>query len=61
MSVLDKLGITKSKGLMRGFSFILLLLSMRYPEVFGNPELIQWLSSLGFVIGQARSMTEKEI
>lgn len=60
MKILEKLGITKSKGVIRALSFLFLLLAPKYPEIFGDPTVIQILSALGFTIGQVRSITKED-
>lgn len=59
MSLLDKFGITQSKGFKRLLSFALLFLSVKFPALFSSPEVIQWLAGAGYLVGQAHAMVEK--
>lgn len=57
--VTDYIGLTESKGLKRALSFIFLFLAAKYPDLFSNPQIVEWLAALGFTIGQVHSLSEK--
>lgn len=60
MSLLEKIGVTKSKGMKRLVSFVLFFAAAKYPELFSNPQIVEWLAALGFGVGQLHAMNEEK-